>query len=203
MTVSSLSTISHIVPAPAKSEKVTPTPPKSSVATPAKSEAATSAASTTPKIAAVKSSSPVSSSTLLTAQSTASTDASTAAAAIPKNINIVVHDEISLNLNSGSTSGLSYSASGLPGWLTISSSGKITGTVMSQENETYDATISVKDSSGDVSQQKVSFNVLAHHYTGWNDAGVSVLAPQAVTKTTTNSLGGTSTVTYPTPNTDY
>ncbi len=87
MTVSSLSSIQHIVSAPAKSEKVTPTTTRPSSETPA--------ASTTAKVSAVKSSSPVSGS------------------------------------------------------------------------------------------------------------NVSVLAPQSVTQTVTDPLGGTSTVTYTTPNTDY
>jgi len=126
-------------------------------------------------------------------------DATTAAAAIPSTINAVVHDHISLNLNKSGASGLTYSASGLPSYLSVNSNGELSGTIMAQGETQYRVAVSVSDSSGNTSSQNVLVNVLAHHFSGWNVANVGVVAPQAVSKTITDAFGKTSKFTYPLP----
>ena len=139
-----------------------------------------------------------SSSTSSTSSSTTG-DATTAAAAVPATINAVVHDHISLNLNKSGATGLTYSASGLPYYLSVSANGELSGTIMAQGETQYPVTVQVSDSSGNTSSQNVLVNVLAHHYSGWNVANVSVVAPQAVSKTVTDAFGKTSKFTYPIP----
>jgi len=143
---------------------------------------------------------PVVPASLVAAQANSSSAAATAASTIPRVINLVPQDTIELNLNPSGTSGLSYSATGLPNWLTVSTSGELHGTVMAQEDLSYSGTISVSDSSGDSSSQAVTINVLAHHYPGWNKvAGVTVIAPTAVTRTSVNAFGKSVSTTLPLP----
>jgi len=138
-------------------------------------------------------------STTSTTTTSTPTAAETAASSVPTTINAVVHDHISLNVNPSGTSGLTYSANGLPDDLSMSANGQLTGLIMAQNDTQYHVTVSVRDSDGNSSSQNVLLNVLAHHYSGWNNANVSVVAPQTVSKTVTDDLGKTSTFTYPLP----
>lgn len=115
------------------------------------------------KIAApVKASAPVTGATLIAAQS-----AVTSAPKLQDPINLVVYDNIQLQLGTGAAAGSkSFSASGLPAGLSISSSGLITGTVMAQENRTYKATVGFMDGQGQYVTKSININVLAHHYPG-------------------------------------
>lgn len=161
----------------------------------------------------VKGSGAVSAASLFAAQSSAQTsDASSSKSSsttdvlklsLPKAVNLVTQDTISLQLTaSSSAKSVTFSAEGLPDWLAMSSSGKITGTVMAQENQTYDPVISVTDSDGKSVNETLPINVLARHYPGWNSVGgVTVVGKQAVTKSVTNGLGQTSSFTYALPET--
>ena len=217
--------VSHIIPVTHPAATAAPAKPQShsaakfalptaSASTPAKPPAASTAgllsgasllaahtAASTKVTTPAKSTTTSTTSTTSTSTTTTSTptDAETAASVVPSTVNAVVHDHISLNMNTSGTTGLTFGASGLPDYLSMSANGELTGTIMAQGEAQYHVTVQVSDSSGNTSSKNVLLNVLAHHYSGWNNAHVSVVAPQTVSKTVTDGLGRTSKFTYPLP----
>ena len=178
-----------------------PAPVKPAAAPPV--QHAASKATTLPP---VKSPAAVNGSTLIAAQAAAKpvkppTATPTASTPTATFVNLVEGDTIQFSLNKGASSTSNFTATGLPQWLTLNNkTGMLSGTVMAQDNQTYQATVTVEDSAKHTfSTQQLEINVLPHHYTGWNNANVTQLAEPTQTTTTTDAFGKTKIITYPSP----
>jgi hypothetical protein len=166
---------------------------------------AVSAATVAPKPAPapVKATAPVIGSTLIAAQASVKPGKATPAASTPTAtfVNLVEGDTIQLNLNNGASSTSRFGVTGLPQWLSIDNkTGVLSGTVMAEDNKTYEAKLTIEDSAARTSTTKtLEINVLPHHYTGWNIANVTQLAEPTKTTTVTDAFGKTTSFTYPSP----